>query len=73
MYSMASHRRAASGAEPRSKTTLFCPECGHESDVAGDWIVCDGQKDGDAGGLTHTCPVCKTTIESGRRAEPLCA
>jgi transcription elongation factor Elf1 len=67
---MTLHRRAASRTEPRSKTTLFCPECGHESDVAGDWIVRDGDA---AGGRTHTCPECGTAIEGRRRSEPVCA
>ena len=23
----------------RSKTSLFCPDCGHESPVTGDWTI----------------------------------
>lgn len=70
---MTLQQQVASGAESKPKTTLFCPECGHESDVAGDWIVRDGRNGKDTDERTHTCPVCETTIESRRRPDPLCA
>jgi len=36
---------------------LFCPECGHESGLHGDWIL-----DDDAGRSTRICPVCETAL-----------
>jgi transcription elongation factor Elf1 len=39
----------------RAKSVLFCPTCGHESPVNGDWV-----RDGDAG--TSVCPNCQTVI-----------
>ncbi|PSQ04821.1 hypothetical protein BRC92_03930 [Halobacteriales archaeon QS_4_69_31] len=44
-------------APPRPKATLFCPDCGHENPLQGDWIVsprCDG-------GLL-VCPDCGATV-----------
>ncbi|SFP60326.1 hypothetical protein SAMN05216277_10574 [Halolamina pelagica] len=45
----------------RSKTTLFCSVCGHESPPDGDWHESEtttevGQR------LTLSCPDCETTI-----------
>jgi transcription elongation factor Elf1 len=46
-----------SEANSRRKATLFCPSCGHESEVSGDWIVhTDDARE------TYDCPVCNTTI-----------
>jgi len=44
-------------AVPRPKTVLFCPECGHESGLHGDWIL-----DDDAVRPTRICPVCETAL-----------
>lgn len=41
------------------KSVLFCPACGHESHVDGDWIVRD-----DAREVAYVCPDCTTVIES---------
>ncbi|WP_160135071.1 hypothetical protein [Halococcus salsus] len=39
------------------KAVLYCPECGHESPIDGDWNV-----DHDADSLVYTCPVCSTAV-----------
>jgi predicted RNA-binding Zn-ribbon protein involved in translation (DUF1610 family) len=50
--------------QPRSKATLFCPDCGHESHVGGDWRV------ETAGGRTTTaCPECGARIDDRRHEE----
>ncbi|ELY57455.1 hypothetical protein [Natronolimnohabitans innermongolicus] len=41
----------------RSKTRLYCYECGHESHISGDW--CHRRTDD---GVTYDCPDCGTTI-----------
>ncbi|MDS0258779.1 phage terminase large subunit family protein [Haloarcula sp. S1CR25-12] len=45
--------------ETRQKAMLFCPSCGHESPVTGDWDV--EQTDGER---TYSCPWCHTVISS---------
>lgn len=47
------------------KTILICPECGHENDIAGDWIV-RGSDDGQR----YDCPECDTTITKRHSARP---
>ncbi len=52
--------QANSGRTPgRRKSVLFCPDCGHESLVGGDWIADDDY-------VTRTrhvcCPECETTV-----------
>lgn len=42
---------------PRAKATLFCPECGHESNVDGDWRERRTHQS-----LRYRCPECHTTI-----------
>ncbi|WP_049981787.1 hypothetical protein [Halolamina rubra] len=45
----------------RSKTTLFCSVCGHESPPDGDWD--ESETATELGGrLTLACPDCGTTI-----------
>ncbi|MFC6752739.1 hypothetical protein [Halorubrum tibetense] len=61
-------RSARPAPRSRSKTTLFCPECGHESDADGDWLV-----EEEPNGETHVCPVCGATIEVRTRLDPLAA
>lgn len=49
-------------SEPRPadcKSTLFCPECGHESVIDGDWVVED---DHDQRVRDVSCPRCSTHI-----------
>ncbi|QIO23233.1 hypothetical protein [Haloarcula sp. JP-L23] len=41
----------------RSKGVLFCPACGHESPVGGDWHV---ELTGDT--RTRRCPDCRTVV-----------
>ena len=65
---MSPKRSSAAGTRSRSKTTLFCPECGHESDADGDWLV-----EETPARETHTCPVCAATIEVRTRLDPLVA
>lgn len=43
---------------PRRKAVFFCPECGHESPVNGDW-----QTNADVA-HTYTCPECETVIDN---------
>ncbi|MFW6003653.1 MAG: hypothetical protein ACOCPT_04455 [Halanaeroarchaeum sp.] len=46
-----------SETDPPRKAILICPDCGHENDVDGDWVVSH-----DHGRLNYDCPVCGTTI-----------
>ncbi len=52
----------------RSKMTLFCHECGHESDADGDWLA-----EEEPNRETHVCPVCGATIEVRTRFGSLVA
>ena len=45
--------------DSRQKGMLFCPSCGHESPVGGDW---DLQHTDD--GRVYSCPWCHTVISS---------
>lgn len=55
-----SHPTAVVGTpNSRQKGVLFCPSCGHESAVNGDWVV-DGTDDG----RTYRCPECQTVLGS---------
>ncbi|WP_339103542.1 hypothetical protein [Haloterrigena salinisoli] len=55
---------------PDSKALLFCFECGHESEVDGDWIL-EHRDDREH----YRCPECGTTItarptdEGGRASD----
>jgi predicted RNA-binding Zn-ribbon protein involved in translation (DUF1610 family) len=49
------HRQA--DASMGDKSVLYCPECGHESPIDGDWNV-----DHDADTLVYTCPACSTAV-----------
>lgn len=55
--------RAPRRSERRSKTTLFCPSCGHESPATedGDWRVTERVADGERR-LAYDCPVCSNTL-----------
>ncbi|MFB6087555.1 MAG: hypothetical protein ABEJ85_03450 [Haloarculaceae archaeon] len=52
---MATRHPSTDGAH--SKAVLFCPECGHESPAAGDWVVHE-----ETDGTVYDCPTCGTTI-----------
>jgi predicted RNA-binding Zn-ribbon protein involved in translation (DUF1610 family) len=41
------------------KATLYCPDCGHESHINGDWVI-----DVLADSTTYECPECGTEIDS---------
>jgi len=45
--------------DSRPKASLFCPDCGHESPITGDWLVEQG--DGDR---TYRCPECQSAIST---------
>ena len=40
-----------------AKTTLFCPDCGHQSRPGGDWEVLGG-----AGRVRYRCPECENRL-----------
>jgi transcription elongation factor Elf1 len=48
------------------KSVLFCLECGHESHVAGDWVVRD-----DGRRTTYECPECDATVTTRVSADPV--
>ena len=56
----------STNAGARSKSTLFCPECGHRSRYDGDWLRIE-----ERGGVRYLCPDCHTeiTVRSTERAE----
>lgn len=43
----------------RRKAVLFCPDCGHESPVDGDWVALD---DPSSGTRTLCCPECSRRL-----------
>jgi transcription elongation factor Elf1 len=45
--------------ENRQKAMLFCPSCGHESPVNGDWDVQRTDED-----RVYSCPWCHTVISN---------
>jgi len=47
----------------RKKSVLFCPSCGHESPLNGDWNV-----EASDSTTTYRCPECRTVV-SGRADE----
>lgn len=52
--------------QPAEKATLFCPDCGHDSCINGDWIIHVL-----ADSLAYECPHCETIIDSRRRQHAL--
>lgn len=46
-------------APSRRKATLFCPDCGHESAVGGDWLVHEAP-----GRDSVQCPDCGMVLTS---------
>ncbi|PSP93938.1 hypothetical protein BRC91_07660 [Halobacteriales archaeon QS_4_62_28] len=43
----------------RRKSVLFCPGCGYESGIDGEWVV---RRDSET--RTYVCPQCETEIAS---------
>ena len=41
------------------KAVLFCPACGHESPIDGDWLVRER-----ASSAVYECPECSTVIDA---------
>jgi predicted RNA-binding Zn-ribbon protein involved in translation (DUF1610 family) len=48
------------------KATLYCPECGHESRINGDWVI-----HVHAESVTDECPNCDAVIDSRRQRQEL--
>jgi phage terminase large subunit GpA-like protein len=46
-------------ASPRRKAVLFCPECGHENPIDGDWLTSPAST---AAQPQRRCPQCATII-----------
>lgn len=44
------------------KRLLFCPRCGHESPIDGDWVVREDDRR-----IVYACPECGTTINARPR------
>jgi predicted RNA-binding Zn-ribbon protein involved in translation (DUF1610 family) len=55
-------------AASRDKAVLFCPDCGHESSVAGDWNVRNVTDS-----RVYECPRCGTTVTNRRQFGLLCS
>ena len=51
-----------SHARRTSKAVLFCPDCGHENPVDGDWVV-RTRGNGSDERVVYACPVCETVIQ----------
>lgn len=51
---------------PTDKPTLYCPVCGHESCINGDWTISVL-----ADSTTYSCPDCGKTIDSRRSRNAL--
>jgi predicted RNA-binding Zn-ribbon protein involved in translation (DUF1610 family) len=54
---MAARNTPAPGDTSKRKAMLFCPRCGHESPLTGDWLMTDADVD-----TAYACPVCGATI-----------
>jgi predicted RNA-binding Zn-ribbon protein involved in translation (DUF1610 family) len=48
------------------KATLYCPDCGHESRINGDWLI-----DVHTDSLTYECPNCGAVIDSRQHRQEL--
>jgi len=65
---VSAHHPSPPTTEPRRKAVLFCPDCGHESAVDGDWNVHESN-----GRRVYECPVCAATVTTRYRSGPLLA
>ncbi len=54
--------------QPPDKATLYCPECGLDSHINGDWTIHIL-----ANSLTYECPNCEAVIDSRRNQKELAA
>jgi len=54
---MAARNIPAPDGPPRQKAVLFCPRCGHESALPGDWRVTE-----DGAEVAYACPDCGETV-----------
>lgn len=45
--------------QPHDEATLYCPDCGRENRINGDWVI-----DVLASSLTYECPDCEAVIDS---------
>jgi DNA-directed RNA polymerase subunit RPC12/RpoP len=52
-----------SGAPP--KTALYCPDCGHDSPIGGDWRIERGENDSER--TVYRCPDCSVVIANRPR------
>jgi len=48
---------ASAARAPRQKSVLFCPDCGHESPIDGDWQVQTGEDR-----CVYGCPACDAVV-----------
>jgi predicted RNA-binding Zn-ribbon protein involved in translation (DUF1610 family) len=58
---MAARNIPAPDGTPRRKAVLFCPRCGHESTLPGDWLVEEAGVD-----VEYACPKCGATVVERR-------
>jgi predicted RNA-binding Zn-ribbon protein involved in translation (DUF1610 family) len=54
--------------KPADEATLYCPECGHESRINGDWTIHVLVES-----TTYECPDCATTVNSNQNRDALIA
>jgi predicted RNA-binding Zn-ribbon protein involved in translation (DUF1610 family) len=54
---MAARNTSTRNGAPRQKTVLFCPRCGYESVLPGDWRIEEANA-----GTAYTCPECDATV-----------
>jgi predicted RNA-binding Zn-ribbon protein involved in translation (DUF1610 family) len=59
-----SDTRPPDSGAPR-KAVLYCPACGHESPVDGDWQV--ERDENDRGRVDYRCPVCESIVANRPR------
>ncbi len=57
---------SSSDRQPPDKMTLYCPDCGHESRIDGDWLVHVL-----ADSLIYECTTCGAVIDSRQDQEEL--
>ena len=54
---MAARDIPAKNGPPGRKAVLFCPRCGHESTLPGDWRIEEEGAD-----VAYACPECGATV-----------